>query len=198
MTVQPITVQASATPNQQTDTDNKTAPDITHKAAQVRMMIFDVDGVLTDGRMHWNADGEIMKSFFVHDGLGIQLLQKMGIATAIISARNTPIVLKRANDLGINHVYQGHHDKRITFQRLLDDTGITAQECGFIGDDIVDLPLFTRVGFAVGVPNGHIEIRRRAHYVTTAAGGAGAVREICDFILHAQGKYEAALAPYLD
>jgi len=176
---------------------NDASSSTSQKAAQVRIMIFDVDGVLTDGKMHWNADGEVMKSFYVHDGLGIQLLQKMGIATAIISARNTPIVVKRAADLGITHIYQGNHDKRITFQQLLDDTGIAAHECGFIGDDIIDLPLFSRVGFAVGVANGHNEVRRRAHYVTQAAGGAGAVREICDFILQAQGKYDAALAPYL-
>jgi 3-deoxy-D-manno-octulosonate 8-phosphate phosphatase (KDO 8-P phosphatase) len=167
------------------------------KAAQVRLMIFDVDGVLTDGRMHYTSEGEFIKSFFVHDGLGIQLLQKMGIATAIISARLTPIVNKRAADLGITHVYQGNHDKRITFAQLLADTGVMAQECGFMGDDIVDLPLFAKVGFAVSVPNAHPEASTRADYITKASGGLGAVREICDFILRAQNKYDAALAPYL-
>jgi 3-deoxy-D-manno-octulosonate 8-phosphate phosphatase (KDO 8-P phosphatase) len=167
------------------------------KAAQVRLMIFDVDGVLTDGRMQFTSEGEFMKSFYVHDGLGIQLLQKMGIATAIISARLTPIVNKRAADLGITHVYQGNHDKRITFAQLLADTGIAEHECGFMGDDIVDLPLFAKVGFAVSVPNAHPEATKRADYVTTASGGLGAVREICDFILRAQNKYDAALAPYL-
>jgi 3-deoxy-D-manno-octulosonate 8-phosphate phosphatase (KDO 8-P phosphatase) len=167
------------------------------KAAQVRIMIFDVDGVLTDGRMQFSAEGEAMKSFFVHDGLGIQLLQKMGIATGIISARITPIVNKRAADLGITYVYQGNHDKRITFAQLLADTGMQAHECGFMGDDIIDLPLFSKVGFAVSVPNGHPEAISRADYVTKASGGLGAVREICDFILRAQNKYDAALAPYL-
>lgn len=167
------------------------------KAAQVRIMIFDVDGVLTDGRLQFSAEGELMKSFYVHDGLGIQLLQKMGIATAIISARFTPIVNKRAADLGIAHVYQGHHDKRITFNQLLADTGVAPHECGFMGDDIVDLPLFSRVGFAVSVPNAHPEASKRADYITKAPGGFGAVREICDFILHAQQKYNAALASYL-
>jgi 3-deoxy-D-manno-octulosonate 8-phosphate phosphatase (KDO 8-P phosphatase) len=167
------------------------------KAAQVRIMIFDVDGVLTDGRMQYGADGELMKSFYVHDGLGIQLLQKMGIATAIISARQTPIVNKRATDLGITYVYQGNHDKRVTFAQLLADTGIKAQECGFMGDDIIDLPLFSKVGFSASVPNAHMETKSRADYVTEAQGGLGAVREICDFILRAQNKYDAALAPYL-
>lgn len=167
------------------------------KAAQVRIMIFDVDGVLTDGRVHFSAEGELMKSFYVHDGLGIQLLQKMGIATAIISARNTPIVSKRAADLGIAYVYQGNHDKRVTFAQLLADTGATAQQCGFMGDDIVDLAIFSKVGFAVSVPNAHPEASARADYVTRAPGGFGAVREICDFILHAQSKYDGALASYL-
>ena len=169
-----------------------------HKAAQVRVMIFDVDGVLTDGKMQYSAEGEALKSFFVHDGLGIQLLHKMGIATGIISARLTPIVNRRAADLGITHVYQGNHDKRITFAQLLEDTGIPAQACGFMGDDIIDLPLFSRVGFSVSVPNGHPEAIQRADFVTKASGGMGAVREICDFILRAQNKYDAALAPYLD
>jgi 3-deoxy-D-manno-octulosonate 8-phosphate phosphatase (KDO 8-P phosphatase) len=167
------------------------------KAAQVRMMIFDVDGVLTDGHIHYAADGEMIKSFFVHDGLGIQLLHKAGIATAIISARLTPIVNKRAADLGITYVYQGNHDKRVTFAQLLADSGVTAHDCGFIGDDIIDLPLFSKVGFAVSVANGHPEATSRADYVTKASGGFGAVREICDFILRAQNKYDAALAPYL-
>lgn len=171
--------------------------DAQQKAARIRLMIFDVDGVLTDGRMQFTHDGEFMKSFYVHDGLGIQLLQKMGIATAIISARQTPIVSKRAEDLGIQYVYQGNHDKSISFAQLLTDTGLTAQECGFMGDDIVDLPLFTKVGFTASVPNGHPEAYNRADYVTKAAGGFGAVREICDFILRAQDKYDAALAPYL-
>jgi 3-deoxy-D-manno-octulosonate 8-phosphate phosphatase (KDO 8-P phosphatase) len=167
------------------------------KAALVRLMIFDVDGVLTDGRLHFTHDGEFMKSFFVHDGLGIQLLQKMGIATAIISARTTPIVNKRAADLGITYVYQGNHDKRITFAQLLADAGVAAHECGFMGDDIVDLPLFSQVGFSVSVPNAHPEAKSRADYITQAFGGVGAVREICDFILRAQDKYDTALAPYL-
>lgn len=167
------------------------------KAARVKMMIFDVDGVLTDGRMQYGADGEVMKSFHVHDGLGIQILQAAGITTAIISARLTPIVTKRAADLGIRYVYQGNHDKRITFAQLLADSGIDAADCGFMGDDVIDLPLFSRVGFRASVANGHPEVTSRADYVSLASGGLGAVREVCDFILRAQNKYEAALAPYL-
>ena len=166
------------------------------RAARVKVMIFDVDGVLTDGSLTYNADGEITKTFFVLDGLGIQLLQRTGVQTAIISARNTPIVVKRAADLGITHVFQGHHDKRIALTDLLGRTGFTAEQCGYIGDDVIDLPLLTRVGFAVTVPSGHPDVRQHAHYVTKNPGGRGAVREVCDLVMRAQGNYEQALAPY--
>ncbi|MGZ3181881.1 MAG: KdsC family phosphatase [Telluria sp.] len=166
------------------------------RAARVKLMIFDVDGVLTDGSLTYNAEGEITKTFFVLDGLGIQLLNKTGVKTAIISARNSPIVVKRAKDLGITHVHQGQHDKRVAFRQLLDETGVTAEECGYIGDDVIDLPLLTRVGFAVTVPTGHADVQDRAHYVTRAPGGRGAVREVCDLLMRAQGTYDQALAQF--
>jgi 3-deoxy-D-manno-octulosonate 8-phosphate phosphatase (KDO 8-P phosphatase) len=166
------------------------------RAARVKVMIFDVDGILTDGSLTYGPDGEITKTFNVLDGLGIQLLQKTGVITAIISARKSPIVLARARDLGINHVWQGHQDKRVAFAELLEQTGVTAEQCGYIGDDVIDLPLLTKVGFAVTVPTGHPEVQHRAHYVTRAGGGRGAVREVCDMVMRAQGKYEEALAPY--
>jgi 3-deoxy-D-manno-octulosonate 8-phosphate phosphatase (KDO 8-P phosphatase) len=160
-------------------------------------MIFDVDGVLTDGGLHYGPTGEILKTFNVLDGLGIQLLRQSGIATAIISARKSDIVAKRAADLGVDHVEQGVHDKKTAFEQLLARTLMPAQDCGFAGDDLIDLPVLLRTGFAASVPNGHAEVRSRVHYVTQASGGSGAVRELCDFILRAQGRYEAALAPYL-
>ena len=166
------------------------------RAARVKVMIFDVDGVLTDGSLTYGADGEVTKTFYVLDGLGIQLLNKTGVATAIISARSSPIVVKRAADLGITHVFQGMHDKRIAFAKLLEATGASAEQCGYIGDDVIDLPLLLKVGFAVAVPSGHPEVQHRAHYVTRAAGGRGAVREVCDMVMRAQGTYEQALAPY--
>jgi 3-deoxy-D-manno-octulosonate 8-phosphate phosphatase (KDO 8-P phosphatase) len=166
------------------------------RAARVKVMIFDVDGVLTDGSLTYGPDGEATKTFYVLDGLGIQLLQKTGVQTAIISARQSPIVVTRARDLGINHVYQGIHDKRVAFAKLLEATGATIEQCGYIGDDVIDLPLLMKVGFAVTVPSGHPEVRHRAHYVTDAPGGRGAVREVCDLVMRAQGTYEKALAPY--
>lgn len=160
-------------------------------------MIFDVDGILTDGGLYFGSEGEMMKCFNVLDGQGIKLLQQAGIVTAIISARQSAIVTKRATDLGISHVRQGIHDKKLAFLQLLAELNMTEQDCGFIGDDVVDLPILTRVKFAASVPNGHSEVQQRVHYVTTARGGQGAAREICDFILRAQGKYEQALQNYL-
>ena len=167
------------------------------RAARVRLMIFDVDGILTDGSLHFGAEGEALKTFNVLDGHGIKLLQQSGVATAIISARHSAIVARRAADLGIEHVQQGVHDKLSGFEKLRQVCAIEADACGFIGDDVIDLPVLRRVGFAASVPNGHAEVRSRVHYVTQAAGGRGAAREICDLILRAQGNFDAALAPYL-
>ena len=166
------------------------------RAAAIKVLILDVDGVLTDGSLTYGADGEVTKTFNVLDGLGIELLQKTGVAVAIISARKSPVVVRRAADLKIMHVYQGTHDKRIAFADLLVATGASAEQCGYIGDDVIDLPLLLQVGFAVTVPTGHPEVQHRAHYVTRAGGGRGAVREVCDMVMRAQGTYETALAPY--
>ncbi|MDB5775739.1 MAG: family hydrolase [Herbaspirillum sp.] len=173
------------------------SPQAVERAAQVRLMIFDVDGVLTDGGLYYGAEGEIFKRFNVLDGHGIKLLQQSGVETALITARQSDIVVQRAAGLGIKHVHQGAHDKRAVYEQLASGLGISAAECGFVGDDVIDLPILIRVGFAASVANGHVEARRRAHYVTRRSGGRGAVRELCDLILHAQGNYEAALAPYL-
>lgn len=175
----------------------KQSSDSLERAAQIRLMIFDVDGILTDGSLHFGPEGEAIKTFNVLDGHGIKMLQQSGIMTAIISARQSPTVARRAADLGITHLHQGSHDKRATFEQLLAETATHAHACGFVGDDIIDLPILTRVGFAASVPNGHADVQSRVHYISQALGGKGAVREICDFILRAQNKYEAALAPYL-
>ena len=171
--------------------------DVLARAAAIKLMIFDVDDILTDGSLHFGAEGEALKTFNVLDGHGIKQLQHAGVATAIISARRSPIVTRRAADLGIAHVQQGVHDKLAGFEQLLQATGMQAADCGFVGDDVIDLPILLRVGFAASVPNGHAEVRSRVHYVTQTRGGQGAARELCDLILRAQGHYEAALAPYL-
>ena len=171
--------------------------DAVARAARVRLMIFDVDGILTDGSLHYGPDGETIKTFNVLDGHGIKLLQQSGVATAIISARKSGIVARRAADLGIQHLFQGVHDKRTAFEQLLTQTGIAMDACGFVGDDVIDLPILLRTGFAASVPNAHAEVKARVHYVTQVQGGRGAARELCDFIMRAQGTYAAALAPYL-
>ena len=167
------------------------------RAQQVKLMIFDVDGVLTDGGLRYGEHGEIIKTFNVLDGHGIKLLQQCGVRVAIISARESNIVTRRAADLGIALVQQGVNDKRAVFEQLLKKTDLVAAQCGYMGDDFVDLPVMTRVGFCASVPNAHPEVRARAHWVANSHGGHGAVREVCDFILRAQGNYEAVLAPYL-
>ena len=171
--------------------------DLTARAARVRLMIFDVDGILTDGGLLYGADGEQLKRFNALDGHGIKQLQQSGVATAIISARQSAIVSRRAGDLGIAHVQQGVHDKHAAFVRLLAQLGLAPDACGFIGDDVIDLPILSQVGFAVSVPNGHPDVRSRVHYVTQASGGHGAAREICDLIMQAQNTYAATLASYL-
>jgi 3-deoxy-D-manno-octulosonate 8-phosphate phosphatase (KDO 8-P phosphatase) len=171
--------------------------ELNERAARIKLMIFDVDGVLTDGSLHYGADGEALKTFNVHDGLGIKLLQEAGIKTAIISARKSPQVTRRAADLGIEFLHQGGHDKLTPFNSLLAQTGLTAEQVGFIGDDVVDLPILTRVGFAVGVPNGRPDVISRAHHITQASGGRGAVREVCELLLKAQGSYDKIMAQFL-
>ena len=167
------------------------------KLSHIRLMIFDVDGVLTDGKMHYGENGELFKSFNVLDGHGIKLLKRADVATAIISARNSPIVNRRAADLEIDHVIQGADQKQKAFAQLLEKTGLTADLCAFVGDDIIDLPVLTRVGVSFGVPNGHAEVLSRVDYVTHHEGGNGAVREICDMILHAKGCYTAVVESFL-
>lgn len=171
--------------------------DIFERARQIRLMIFDVDGVLTDGSLHFGPDGEAIKTFNVLDGHGIKLLMQAGVETAIISARQSPIITRRAADLGIPYVQQGVEGKLAAFERLLAQTGLNADSCGYVGDDIIDLPILTRAGLAFSVPNCHPEVRSRVHYVTQAGGGRGAAREICDLILRARGDYDDILAPFL-
>lgn len=167
------------------------------RAAQVKLMIFDVDGVLTDGSLYFGVQGEELKRFNVLDGQGIKMLQLAGIESAIISARQSEIVVKRASELGLRHLQQGVPDKVAAFERLMAQLELDVGACGYVGDDVIDLPILARVGFAASVANGHSEVRARVHYVTQASGGNGAVRELCDFVLRAQAKYETAIARYL-
>lgn len=166
------------------------------RAACVQLMIFDVDGILTDGRLYFGPQGEALKVFDVRDGLGIKLLRDAGIPVAILSARKSEIVELRARELGIVHVLQGQHDKREGFAQLLAATGLTRDRCGFAGDDWADLPVLAQVGFAATVADACNEAKQLAHWITPAPGGRGAVRQIAEFVLRAQGRFDALLAQH--
>jgi 3-deoxy-D-manno-octulosonate 8-phosphate phosphatase (KDO 8-P phosphatase) len=167
------------------------------RASQVRLMVFDVDGVLTDGSLHYGPEGEMVKVFNVLDGHGIKQIGQAGIATAIISARKSAPVTRRAADLGITHLHQGVHDKLSVLLEITKTLSLPLSSVGFLGDDVIDLPILTRIGFAAGVPNGHPEVLSRVHYQTTASGGRGAAREVCDLLLRAQERYDELLAKWL-
>jgi 3-deoxy-D-manno-octulosonate 8-phosphate phosphatase (KDO 8-P phosphatase) len=159
--------------------------DAVARARRVRLMIFDVDGVLTDGALYMTQAGE-MKVFHVRDGHGFKMLQEAGIQTALLSGRRSPLVDARAAELGIRIVEQGCSDKRAGFQRLLSQAGLPASAAGYMGDDFPDLPVIERCGFAASVPDAPQAVRRSAHYVARASAGRGAAREVCEFILQAQ------------
>lgn len=166
----------------------------TERASRVKLMIFDVDGVLTDGGLLFTAEGDTMKGFHSMDGHGMKLLRQAGIDTAIITGRKSGIVAVRAKEMNVTHVYQGVQDKPAAFADLLQQTGLTAEECGYMGDDWVDLAVMLKVGFAAAPANSHPEVIARAHWVSEARGGHGAAREVVDTLLRAQHKYEALLA----
>jgi 3-deoxy-D-manno-octulosonate 8-phosphate phosphatase (KDO 8-P phosphatase) len=168
------------------------------RAAGVRLLVLDVDGVLTDGGIVMDDAGAEFKRFHVRDGHGIKLLQRRGIPVALITGRRSGVVEQRAAELGIEHVYQGAEDKRAALADLLERLDTDPQAVAMVGDDVVDLPLLVRAGLAVTVADGHAAVRERAHWVTEAAGGRGAVREVTDRILRAQGHEDALLRDYLE
>ncbi len=167
------------------------------KAARIRLVLFDVDGVMTDGKLYFAANGEESKVFNVYDGHGIVLLSGAGIETGLVSARSSRVVEERARELGIRHVLSGCRDKLAGFQDLLKRNRVPEQACAYVGDDLVDLPVMRRCGLALTVPNANHVIKRAADWITPSSGGNGAVREVCELILCAQRKLDSSLAPYL-
>ncbi len=166
-------------------------------ARDIKLLILDVDGVLTDGSIYFTPQGEEIKAFNTLDGHGLKMLKDSGVELAIISGRSAPCVEHRARNLGITHLYLGYDSKRSAFADLLAQTGLNAEQCAYIGDDVIDLPVMRQVKLAVAVPHSPNIVRSHAHYVTGAAGGRGAVRELCELIMQAQGTLDHALAPYL-
>ncbi len=155
-------------------------------AAAIRLLVVDVDGVMTDGRLYFGPRGEVFKAFNVRDGLGLRTLAAVGVEIAVISGRSSPAVAARCRDLGIKHVTQGAENKLPALKKLLARLDVPAAQCACIGDDVVDVPLFEIAGLAFAVADAHDAARRAAHIVTKLKGGRGAVREVCDFLLAAR------------
>lgn len=162
------------------------------KAREVRLLICDVDGVLSDGLIYMGNQGEELKAFNVRDGYGIRSLLTSGIDVGIITGRSAKLLVDRCKTLGITHLYQGQSDKILAFNDLLDKLSLQASQVAYIGDDLIDWPVMSRSGLSVAVADAHPMLLPRADYVTRIAGGRGAVRELCDLILLAQGKLEQA------
>lgn len=166
--------------------------DAVDRARAIRLALFDVDGVLTDGRLYYGPGGEAMKVFHTLDGHGLKMLARSGVATGLLSGRHFEAAAVRARELGIPHVILGVDDKLAHFERLRESLGLDASQCAFVGDDLPDAPVLRRCGLAVAVANAVDEVKAIAHLVTTARGGEGAVREFCEFVMRAQETLEGA------
>jgi 3-deoxy-D-manno-octulosonate 8-phosphate phosphatase (KDO 8-P phosphatase) len=170
---------------------------IHERAARIKLLLMDCDGVLTDGRIWVLENGEDQKAFHTRDGLGIDLLHRAGLKSGIISGRTSSALERRAQSLGVSYLWQGRDDKRQAFADTLAQAQVTNEEVAFIGDDLTDLPLMGQSGLAVAVADAVAEVRERAHYVTKANGGNGAVREVVELILKAQGRWDDLVKSYL-
>lgn len=175
----------------------KASRDILNRAAAIRLAIFDVDGVLTDGALFFDIPGREYKAFHARDGLGIRLLRESGVEVAVISGRKSEIVQRRMENLDVRYCFQGFDDKLEAFGRLKAELGLTDAQVAHVGDDLPDVPLFRRAGLAVAVADAHPLAAEQAHWLTARTGGDGAAREVCDLIMHAQGTLAAAMARFL-
>lgn len=174
---------------------NSTQESLNKIAANIKLLLLDVDGILTDGRLYFSNSGEESKAFHSLDGHGIKMLMSSGVGVGIITGRKSKLLERRAADLGIELLYQGREDKLNVLQEICDNSGIDPQNICYAGDDLPDLPVLTAVGLGFSVPGGHYSIKAAVHAVTDRAGGEGAVREITDYLLQAQGKLDAFHKP---
>jgi len=172
-------------------------PDLATRLQALKVMAFDVDGVLTDGRLYYTDDAIEIKAFHALDGQGMNMMRDAGLKLALITSRRSALVERRARDLGIHFCYQGVSAKRDTLDALMGELKLKPEQTGYMGDDLFDLAAMTRAGFAASVPGAPAAVRERAHYVTTRPGGDGAVREVCELILSAQGLLDGLIAGYL-
>lgn len=172
-------------------------PAVMARAAQIKLVLFDVDGVLTDGGLFYGDGGEEYKAFYSRDGLGMKILKASGVDLGIITGRTSKLVEHRARNLGIEHLYQGCEEKFSTYDQLSRKLGLSPEAVAFVGDDIVDLPIMLKVGLAIAVQDGHYLAKRHAHWVTPSGGGRGAAREVCELLMVAQGTYRAQMQVFL-
>ncbi len=177
-------------------TQQNQALTIEQRASAIRMLVFDVDGVLTDGSLFYDNQGQEYKAFNSRDGHGIKMLRASGVETGIITGRTSQIVLHRARNLGISHIHQGAEDKLEAFDDLLRAAGLVPDQIAYMGDDVVDLPVLNRCGLAITVPDAPDEVKARSHVITLAAAGRGAAREVCELIMRAQGTWAGQIALY--
>ena len=171
--------------------------DILEKAANIRLLIFDVDGVLTDGSLFIGDDGQEYKAFNSRDGHGIKMLQKHGVTVAIITGRTSKVVEHRMKNLGVTHVYQGKLHKLPAYEELAEKLAISAEQTAYVGDDVVDLPVMRKVGLAIAVQDAHPLVRTHSHWQTPSGGGCGAARDVCEMLMEAKGVLQAELDSYL-
>ena len=171
--------------------------DILERAKTIKLVIFDVDGVLTDGSLFLGDDGLEYKAFNSRDGHGMKMLQESGVTVAIITGRSSKVVDIRMQSLGIEHVYQGQHDKRLAFFELLEKMQLTPQQVAYVGDDVVDLPVMSKVGLAIAVQDAHSMVLKHAHWQTPNCGGRGAGRDVCEMLMEARGVLQETLDSYL-
>lgn len=167
------------------------------QAKKIKLLLLDVDGVMTNNLLHYSDEGREIKSFYTRDGHGMVMLQKSNVDIGIITGRTSPLVTKRMNDLKVKHVYQGVPDKLPTFLKLVADLNISLDEIAYIGDDILDLPILMRVGLAATPADGDPEVKSRVDYISSFEGGRGCVREMCELIMKAQGSWQKQMDFYL-
>jgi 3-deoxy-D-manno-octulosonate 8-phosphate phosphatase (KDO 8-P phosphatase) len=171
--------------------------ELLEKAVNIKLVVFDVDGVLTDGKLILGENGNEYKSFHVRDGHGLVMLLESGCKIAVITARSSKIVAERMESLGIEYVYQGEKDKGVRLMKLIDELGLEREQVAYVGDDVIDLPAMVKVGLPIAVADARTEVKQNADWVTQDRGGQGAVREVCELIMKAQGNFDERIKIYL-